>query len=134
MNTPTTQPALNPGEHYAGVTTPHDASQPSHHLILLPARPDKRMGWDAAREWAASVGGDLPTPQEQAQLFANCRDNLPKAWCWSNNEEDASYAWGCTFGNGHQYDTHKSFDGSAVAVRRLTLESFNSLVLQGGAA
>lgn len=105
-----------------------DAGHPTHRLILLPQRPDKRLNWQDAMAWAASVGGDLPNPQEQSLLFANCRDALPKAWCWSNkeHEKDASFAWGCYFLNGIQHGTHKSCGGSAVAVRRLALESFNS--------
>ena len=117
---------LPPGARHAGQVL--DATgQPTHHLVLLPQRPDKRLNWQDAKAWAASVGGDLPSPQEQALLFANCRDALPKAWCWSNkaHEEDASYAWGCLFGDGTQDGSRKSYEGSAVAVRRLPLESFN---------
>jgi hypothetical protein len=128
-----TQPAagtptdLPPGARHAGAVL-DEAGRPIHHLILLAARPEKALNWEAAKAWAASVGGDLPSPQEQALLFANCRDVLPKAWCWSNkkHEKGASYAWLCNFGYGNQYGTLKSFEGSAVAVRRLILESFSS--------
>ena len=111
---------LAPGERYSGTVLDKDGLV-QHHLILLPARPDVRKNWDDAKAWAASVGGDLPSPQEQALLFANCRDALPKTWCWSNkeDEEDASYAWLCDFHYGDQYGDRKSYEGSAVAVRRL---------------
>ena len=111
---------LAPGERYSGPVLDKDGFV-QHHLILLPARPDVRKNWDDAKAWAASVGADLPSPQEQSLLFANCRDALPKAWCWSNkeDEEDASYAWSCYFDDGSQNNYHKSFEGSAVAVRRL---------------
>ncbi|MDP3228367.1 MAG: DUF1566 domain-containing protein [Acidovorax sp.] len=111
---------LAPGERYSGAVLDANGLI-AHHLILLPTRPEVRKNWDDAKAWASSVGGDLPSPQEQSLLFANCRDALPKAWCWSNKEyeEDASYAWFCLFDDGYQDDTHKSYEGSAVAVRRL---------------
>lgn len=118
---------LPPGTRYAG--TPLDAAgNPTHHVLLLPARPEQDLNWQAAKEWAASAGGQLPSRQEQALLFTNCKDALPQAWCWSNEENagDASYAWGCLFDDGFQSLSRKSFEGSAVAVRRLPLESFNS--------
>lgn len=111
---------LAPGERYSGAVL-DETGQVLHHLILLPARPDVRLNWDDAKAWATSVGGDLPSPQEQALLFANCRDALPKTWCWSNkeDEEDASYAWICNFYDGFQIYFRKSYECSAVAVRRL---------------
>ncbi|MDP3228373.1 MAG: hypothetical protein Q8N13_10415 [Acidovorax sp.] len=118
---------LPSGTLHAGTALDADG-RPTHRLVLLPQRPDKRLNWQNAKAWASSVGGDLPSPQEQSLLFANCRDALPKAWCWSNkeHEEDASYAWDCDFYDGDQYGSHKSYVGSAVAVRRLPLESLNS--------
>lgn len=117
---PATTIELAPGERYSGAVL-DNTGQVLHHLILLPARPDVRKNWDDAKAWAASVGADLPSPQEQSLLFANCRDALPTTWCWSNkeDEEDASCAWSCYFIRGSQGNVHKSFDGSAVAVRRL---------------
>lgn len=111
---------------YAGTPlTPE--GRPAHHLFLLDARPNQRMTWQQAKDWAASVGGELPTPQEQSLLFANCRDALPQERCWSSKQdkEEASYAWYCNFSNGYQSNYLKSYEGSAVAVRRLPLESFN---------
>ncbi len=116
----------HPTPRYAGTPlTPE--GRPAHHLFLLDARPNQRMTWQQAKDWAASVGGELPTPQEQSLLFANCRDALPQDWCWSSkqDEEDASYARSCYFDDGYQGSRHKSAEGSAVAVRRLPLESFN---------
>ena len=129
MQTSNTQGAiaLNPGERYAGPVL-DAAGQLKHHLILLPARPDKRAPWQAQMDWAASVGGTLPDRQEQALLFANCKDALPPVWCWSSetHEDDASYAWLCYFDAGYQTSyLLKSYEGSAVAVRRLILESSN---------
>lgn len=130
--TPTTStPTLRPGERIGGIVL-NEAGDYQHHLVLLPARPEADLTWQAAKNWVASVGGELPTPQEQSLLFAHCKDHLPEAWCWSNKEaEDASYAWSCNFYDGLQGHDRKSFEGSAVAVRRLILESFNSF---GGTA
>lgn len=117
---------VTPTPRYAGTPlTPE--GRPAHHLFLLDARPGQRMTWQQAKDWAASVGGELPTPQEQSLLYAKCRDALPLEWCWSSeqDEEDTSCAWRCNFSNGHQYGTRKRHEGSAVAVRRLPLESFN---------
>ncbi len=111
---------LQPGERYAGAAL-DDTGHVLHHTILLPQRPADRAPWQEQMDWAASVGGDLPSRQEQSLLFANCRSALPGAWCWSNetHAEDASYAWSCLFGYGDQSYARKSSAGGAVAVRRL---------------
>lgn len=111
---------LQPGERYAGpVLDPEGRIK--HHLVLLPNRPDARLDWASAKAWAASAGGQLPDRQEQALLYANCKPHLQPGWHWScqEDEEDASYAWKCYFDYGNQDFFHKSFEGSAVAVRRL---------------
>lgn len=104
------------------------------HLVLLDSAPAKKLNWLAAKEWAASLGDGarLPTRTEALQIFANARGLLKPKWHWTCEEDDASYAWFCYFLHGSQLNTSKSFEGSAVAVRRLTLQSFNSL--DGGAA
>lgn len=111
---------LAPGEHYAGAVL--DANgQHMHHLVLMAAKPEGDLNWKAALEWAEEVGGALPTRQEQALLFANCKPHLTPRWHWSceEHETEASSAWYCTFINGHQYGYRKSYEGSAVAVRRI---------------
>jgi hypothetical protein len=84
-------------------------------------RPDKSLNWQSAMDWAASVGGSLPSRQEQSLLFANCKPHLKSDWHWSSqtHESDASYAWHCSFSYGDQNLFLKSFDGSAVCVRRI---------------
>ena len=125
MSAPTL-PTLAPGETYAGPVLAPDGST-RHHLILLAARPEQDLNWQAAKDWATSMGGELPDRQEQALLFANCKALLPARACWSGEEhaEDASYAWYCHFGYGYQDSGHKSWEWSAVAVRRSILEPFN---------
>jgi len=113
-------PALQPGEHYAGVVL-NESGQVTHHLVLMAPRPDGKFQWQAAMDWAASVGGALPTRQEQALLYANCKPHLKPDWHWSSetHADDASYAWYCDFYYGGQSDHLKSYEGSAVAVRRV---------------
>jgi hypothetical protein len=110
---------LQPGERYAGAVLDADG-QHLHHLVLMAQRPTDKLKWQAAMDWAARVGGSLPTRQEQSLLFANCKPHLQPEWHWSCEvyEEDASYAWYCLFSYGYITSDHKSVEGSAVAVRR----------------
>ena len=116
---------LQPGEHYAGVILDEDGDA-EHHLVLMAQRPTGDLTWQAAMDWAESVGGSLPSRQEQALLYANCKPHLECTWHWSSESHtDASYAWYCHFFTGDQSYLRKSCEGSAVAVRRF----FNSSVL-----
>ena len=110
---------LQPGEHYAG-TILDENGEHQHHLILMAHRPTGKLTWQAATDWAKSVGGYLPFRQEQALLFANCKPHLKADWHWSaeTHDDDASSAWHCIFTNGHQSSDLKSYEGCAVAVRR----------------
>ena len=56
-----------------------------------------------------------------ALLFANCKPHLKPEWHWSSetHEDDASFAWHCDFLHGYQTHDRKSYEGSAVAVRRV---------------
>ena len=118
--TETPIPDLQPGEHYAGVVL-DESGQVTHHLVLMAPRPDKKLQWQAAMDWAASVGGALPTRQEQALLYANCKPHLNPQWHWSSqtHPDDAPCAWCCDFDDGTQDTNRKSYEGSAVAVRRV---------------
>jgi hypothetical protein len=111
---------LDPGEHYAGAVL-NENGQHKHHLVLMAARPTDKLNWQAATDWAQRVGGALPDRQEQALLYANCKPHLAPEWHWSCDvyESDASFAWGCYFVNGNQGYSRKSYEGSAVAVRRV---------------
>lgn len=111
---------LQPGERYAGPVLDADGKV-QHHLVLMPQRPDGKLAWQAAMEWAESIGGAIPTLQEQALLYANCKPHLTPVWHWSSEtyEDDASYAWYCNFLSGTQYLNHKRDEGGAVAVRRV---------------
>ncbi len=109
------------GEHYAGLSRDH-ATGAWHHLVLLPATPDKRLTWQQAIDWAKSVGGELPTRFESALLYANLRDQVDlDNWHWTATPfaGDERYAWMQTFGRGGQSYGHKGFVLRAVAVRRV---------------
>ena len=111
---------LDDGEHYAGAVLDEFGAH-QYHLVLMAAKPPGYLAWQPVLEWAEQVGGALPTRQEQALLFANCKPHLLPRWHWSceAHETEASYAWDCDFNNGRQYDTRKSYEGGAVAVRRV---------------
>ena len=99
------------------------------YLVLLPDAPAARLGWTAAKKWAQAFGNDarLPTRAEALLLFANVKSQLKPNWHWTSEEDDASSAWRCSFYDGSQTGTRKSYEGSAVAVRRLPLQSFSPL-------
>ncbi len=115
------RPALNEGEHYAGVILGKDGA-PSHHLILLPGEAGD-VNWQQAKEWAAKTGGELPTRREQSLLYANLQEQFKAEWYWSG-EQHAAYAdsaWIQSFGYGGQNSHHKGVSTRARAVRRLVI-------------
>jgi hypothetical protein len=116
---PETTIELRAGERYAGAVLDADGKV-MHHLVLLAEKPEEDLSWQAAMDWAASVGGALPTRQEQSLLFANCKAQFDPSWYWSSqtHEKDASYAWDCYFVSGTQGYGRKSDEGCARAVRR----------------
>jgi hypothetical protein len=106
---------------YAGISRGVDG-QPDTHLVLLPGSAED-VTWDQAKEFAAAAGGELPTRNEQALLFANLKDQFEEDWYWSGTQHASSpsYAWYQTFGNGYQDLSLKSYEGRARAVRRLPI-------------
>ncbi len=113
----TTRIELQPGEHYAGVVL--DAQgQAQHHLVLLPAVPANDLNWKDALAWAESVGGSLPTRQEQSLLFGNCKSQFTGSAYWSSEQYSASGAWFQYFSLGGQSHDYKSAELRARAVRR----------------
>jgi len=116
-----TAPTLAVGEIH--VATIQIAGQAPYHLILLPDHPKDEMTHQAATEWAASLGGDLPTRPEQALLFAHQREQFNRDWYWSNtlHESDPGYAWSQYFYNGGQFSNDRGNELRARAVRRLSI-------------
>jgi len=120
-------PALNTGETYVGAIISACGTY-SHHTILLPGDHDD-ANWNAAMDWAKSLGGDLPNRIEQSLLFATLKDQFKRDWYWSNtlHASAASYAWCQYFIIGLQYDYLILTQCRARAVRRLPIQPFNNL-------
>lgn len=112
---------------FCGIVTAKDGTH--HGVVLLDDKPVKRLTWKAAQDWAASVGGQLPTRPVSAQLYANSKARFGATWYWTGDsleadtgdEDDASFAWSCDFFGGTQSYRHKSAGGAAVAVRLIPL-------------
>lgn len=117
----TTLPALGEsfeGGIFAGIYTRPDSTHCA--IVRLPENGTK-LTWKKAITWATKQGGELPTRPVAALLFANVKASLPSGWHWTSEEFDASCAWICYFGYGHQFYDYKSYEGSAVAVRLIPL-------------
>ena len=106
------------GGTFAGLTTKPDGT---HFVVILLPGAGTDLTWTKAKAWAKKQGGELPSRPVAALLFANVKSALQPRWHWTSEEEDASSAWGCDFGNGYQHYYHKSFAGGAVAVRLIPL-------------
>ena len=109
------------GEKYVGAIISADGSR-NHHIILLPGAVSG-MTWNAAKEWAASIGGVLPDRVESALLFATMKDEFEEECYWTR-EAYASVsgsAWCQYFYHGGQ--TYDAINGKlrARAVRRLPI-------------
>ena len=114
-------PELKTGELYAGLSRDHDTGA-WHHVVLLPATTNKDLTWQAAIDWAKSVGGELPTRFEAALIYANLRDKVDlENWYWTATPYASveRYAWMQIFDNGYQSYFHKDDAYRAVAVRRV---------------
>ena len=106
---------------FAGITTKDGA----HCAVALLPDQGSNLDWPAATKWAEALGATLPTRPVAAMLFANVKDQLRTGWHWTceQDEDDASCAWYCYFDGGNQNDFRKSYEGSAVAVRLIPLNS-----------
>ena len=105
---------------FAGITTNKDGQ---HFAVCqLPSRVTK-VTWQAATDWAKGLNAELPSRTVAAMIVANVEDRPKSGWYWTceSVDGDTSYAWHCTFSNGHQYGTRKSYEGAAVAVRLIPL-------------
>ena len=112
---------LKPGERYAGIVLAEDG-EPAHHLILLPGEAED-LNWEDAKSWATEQGGELPTRQEQALLYANLKAQFKPNWYWSSqaHETESSWAWCLTFSYGYQNGGLKTNELRARAVRRVVI-------------
>ena len=109
------------GGHFAGITT---NSKGQHYAVVLLPEQGSDLTHAKATAWAKKLGGELPTRPVAAMLFANLKKLLREEWHWTADTQGASYAWGCDFRYGYQYDVdRKSYEGSAVAVRLIPISS-----------
>lgn len=104
---------------FCGLITLPDGTH--HAVVLLEARPDKRLTWKKAQEWAASVDGVLPTRPVAALLYSLAKDLIEPDWYWTSEANGKSYAWCCIFYGGYQGSNHQGAEGAAVAVRLIPL-------------
>lgn len=113
-------PPLAKGEIYVGAIG--DADGNLHHVILLPGDNDDDT-FEAALEWAKSIGGDLPNRIEHAMLWANHRDRFQSEWYWSNepHHTESGWAWCQFFDDGYQGGCLNGSELRARAVRRLPI-------------
>lgn len=108
------------GGHFAGITT---NSKGQHYAVVLLPEQGSDLTHAKAKAWAKKLGGELPTRQVAAMLFANLKKLLREEWHWTADTQGASYAWYCDSCYGNQYYCHKSFEGLAVAVRLIPISS-----------
>jgi len=115
-----TKPEIKEGERYIGATV--SAEGVVTHIILLPG--EKNLDWQKAKDWAISIGGDLPDRVEQAMLYATVPDEFKKDAYWSNtlHASDSDYAWCQNFYFGDQDFYYTSHELRARAVRRLIIQ------------
>ena len=115
-----TLPDLKSGETYAGIVIDDKGSM--HHLILLDGDADDAPHQEQL-DWAKSIGGDLPTRQEQALLYANCKAQFKSDWYWSADlyASVSGYAWFQGFDSGDQDNFDITSKLRARAVRRLSI-------------
>jgi hypothetical protein len=115
------QTNIAPGEMYAGIVFDTEG-KPDHHLILLPTEAEA-INWEEAKAFAEKAGGELPTRQQQALLYANLKGKFQNDWYWSGEQHavDSAYAWFQNFFNGYQDTLSKSAELRARAVRRVSI-------------
>jgi hypothetical protein len=119
-NTTITLPELKSGETYAGLIIDDKGSM--HHLILLDGDADDAPHQQQL-DWAKSIGGELPTRQEQALLYANCKAQFKADWYWSGeaHASGSGFAWYQHFDYGDQGTSGIYNELRARAVRRLSI-------------
>lgn len=114
-------PQLTAGEKYVGAIIRADGTKRDHIILLPETKVD--IKWQDAMTWAKSIGGDLPNRCESALLFATMKDQFEPQWHWTNEQRanNSGYAWLQFFNDGNQFSFHKSDEGRARAVRRLSV-------------
>lgn len=116
---PAAEITLQLGEHYAGIIL-GKGGEPDYHLILM-ANAVAKVEWKDAKDWAKSLGGELPTRREQSLLYVNLKDQFESAFYWSSqpHESEPGFVWCQHFGVDSQCDIHHTKVLCAQAVRRV---------------
>jgi hypothetical protein len=112
---------LKKGELYAGIILGKDGD-PDYHLILL-APKAVYANWEAAKRFASTAGGELPTRREQSLLYANLKEEFQGSHYWSS-EQHTSYsdsAWCHDFYGGGENNYSKHIMLRARAIRRVVI-------------
>lgn len=111
------------GGTFAGLITLADGRHCA--VVLLKERPEQRLTWAKAMDWARSVGGQLVSPAIALLLHANCPDLLPQMWVWTDKPEGSFCAWYYYLSNGSGivHCTLRSSEGGAVSVRLIPVEA-----------
>ena len=109
-------------EKYVGTIISADGSR-SHHIILLPGAVSGKT-WNDAKEWAASIGGELPDRVESALLFATMKAEFEEEWHWTREAcaSASGSAWLQHFRYGYQTNYDVRYKLRARAVRRLSIQ------------
>ncbi|MBI4997828.1 MAG: DUF1566 domain-containing protein [Rhodocyclales bacterium] len=121
-------PAANEGERYAGTIIRADGS--GHHIYRLPMTVAIKVKWAEAMKFAEEQGAELPDRVEGAMLFATReKGEFEPEWYWTREQYAGydGYAWCQYFGDGNQYSLHKDDDARVVLVRRVAIQSIQSL-------
>lgn len=90
-------------------------------IVLLADKPDKRLTWKQAKEWAESIDGELPARPAYAVLFANAKDQFEADWHWTSEPFGGSLAWLQYFNGGNQDWDDVYDENCARAVRMIPL-------------
>lgn len=110
---------LKKGEKYAGILL-GNGDEPDRHIILLPGEA-QGVNFDAAKKFAASAGGELPTKRMQSMLFANLKEEFAPNWYWSGSQLESGSAWYQGFDDGGQYWYGAYGECRARAVRSIAI-------------
>lgn len=111
-------PELKEGEIYAGAIISPDGT--GRHTILLPGDNDD-ADWETQKEWAKSIGGELPDRVQQAMLYKYLPEHFQKDWYWSCEQRGSGSAWAQDFGYGGQDWHGTSLKCRARAVRSVSI-------------
>lgn len=106
---------------YADISTGRDGVP--YALLVPPIRPNGKLTWQAAGDWARAAGVELPTRLEAAVLFSNVPSTIPDVF-WINEEWDARRAWYCLACDGYQDSARKEVLHGVTPVVRMPVESF----------